>query len=193
MNKQTNKDKGKKEAIVKFANDFLPLAVFLVVFNVSEHENPIIPATFWMILVTIITISVSYILVGKIAKMPLFSAGLLGIFGALTVLSGDDIFIKIKPTLLNLLFSIILFYGYFAKKPLMSYLFGSKIQLPTKAWLTVSLRYAIFFLGLALLNEIIWRNFSTEFWVNFKVFGILPISILFSLTQISFIVKNAKK
>ncbi len=190
---QKGKKKKTKENYARLLNDFLPLIVFIVVYKLSGAKNPIILATLCMIIVTFLTLTISYFLTKKIAKMPLISALMLGIFGMMTIFSGDDIFIKIKPTLINLVFALVLFYGYFSKKPLMSYLFGGELKLNLNAWLTMSWRWAWFFVGLALLNEIIWRNFSTDFWVNFKLFGVLPISIIFTATQIPFMIKNAKK
>lgn len=125
--------------------------------------------------------------------MPLISAIILGIFGGLTLISGDDLFIKIKPTLINLLFATLLFYGYFSKRPLIKHLFGESLKMEDKIWIVLSLRWGLFFVFLAILNEAIWRNFSTDFWVNFKVFGVFPISMIFTLSQVPFMVKNIKK
>ncbi len=188
------KKNSKKEGWSKFLSDFLPLIVFVAIYKNSQNENPILLATFWMIVVTAVSLTVSYFMTRKIAKMPLISALLLGIFGSITVFSGNDIFIKIKPTLLNLVFAAILLYGYLVKKPLISYLFGGELKLKNQeAWHQLSLRWASFFIFLAFLNEIIWRNFSLDFWVNFKVFGVLPISIIFTIMQVPFILKNIKK
>ena len=187
-------ERSSREGLVKFATDFLPLIVFICVYKTSQDPNPILSATFWMIIVTIVALFTSYALTRKISKMPLISASLLAVFGGIALFSGDDYFIKIKPTLLNLLFCVILLYGYFTKKPLISYLFGGELQLKSEeAWHVLSLRWASFFVFLAILNEIIWRNFSADFWVNFKVFGVLPISIIFTISQVPFIIKNVKK
>lgn len=183
----------KKEPLAKFLSDFLPLLIFILVYKFSSAEKPIIPATFWMVSVTIIALIISYFLTKKIAKMPLFSAIFLTIFGLLTVFSGDDIFIKVKPTLINSFFAIILFYGYFSKKPIVSHLFGGELKMSKEAWIEISWRWAWFFSFLAILNEVIWRNFSTDFWVSFKMFGILPISMIFTISQIPFMIKHGKK
>lgn len=188
-----NSDKSKKDGLMKFLTDFLPLIIFVLVYKTSNSQNPILPATLWMIIVTFITLSISYFLTNKIAKMPLISALFLGFFGALTLFSGDELFIKIKPTLINSLFAAILFFGYFTKKPLMSYLFGGELKLKGNAWIKMSWRWAWFFVFLAVLNEIIWRNFSTDFWVSFKLFGIFPISIIFTASQLPFMMKNIEK
>jgi intracellular septation protein len=185
-------ENNKKESSLKFLTDFLPLIIFFSVYKLSSHPQPIIPATIFLLITSIITLTIAYLLTKKIAKMPLISAILLGIFGGITIFSGNDMFIKIKPTLLNATFAIILFTGYFMKKPLLSYLFEGAIEMSNKAWLNFSLRWAFLFSILAILNELIWRNFSTDFWVQFKVFGMLPISIIFALINIPFLLKNSK-
>lgn len=184
--------KNSKESFVTFLTDFVPLALFFIVYKTSNHANPIIPATLYLIIATIIALIIGYIATKKIARMPLISAILLGIFGALTVFSQNDLFIKIKPTLLNGLFSAILFVGCFMKKPLLEYLFNGAIKMSHEAWLNFSFRWAYFFMFLAILNEVIWRSFSTDFWVQFKVFGMLPISIIFAIINMPFIIKNSE-
>ncbi len=189
-----NVEKSKKDFLSKIITDFLPLFVFIGVYKFSNDANPILPATLAMIIITVISLIVAYFLTKKIAKMPIISAAFLTIFGALTLFSGNELFIKIKPTLINIVFALILFFGYFSKKPLMSYLFAGELKFKNnKSWLDMSWRWAWFFVFLAILNEFIWRNFSTDFWVSFKVFGILPISILFMISQIPFMMKNVAK
>ncbi len=178
-----------KESFLKFLTDFLPIILFFAAYKFSNNPKPIIVATIYLVVSTIIALAISYFFTKKIAKMPLISAMLLGVFGGITIFSGDETFIKIKPTLLNLLFSAILFIGCFYKKPLLTYLFDGAIKMEKEHWLTFSMRWAYFFVFLAILNEIIWRNFSTDFWVQFKVFGMLPISIAFALLNIPFILK----
>ena len=181
-----------KEAWAKFLCDYLPLIIFIVIYKFSSAPDPLIPATLYLLVSSFLALIIAYILTKKIAKMPLVSAVILGVFGGLTLISGDDLFIKIKPTLINLLFALILFYGYFSKRPLIKHLFGESLKMEDQAWLTLSLRWAIFFVFLALLNEFIWRSFSTDFWVNFKVFGVFPISMIFTLSQVPFMIKNMK-
>lgn len=177
---------------LKFICDFLPLLIFFLIYKTSA-SNPIINATIGLVIATFIALTINYIFTKKIAAMPLFSAIILGIFGLLTVFSGNEIFIKIKPTLVNLLFAAILLFGYLSKKPLLKNLLGSAFEIKDEAWLELSKRWAIFFVFLAVLNEVIWRNFATDFWVQFKVFGILPISILFTCSQIPYIMNQSKK
>jgi len=182
----------KVKSTLKFICDFVPLLVFFLIYKTSNSAQPIIPATITLVLITFITLAMNYIFTKEIAKMPLFSALVLGLFGFLTIFSGNEIFIKIKPTLVNLLFAAILLFGYFSKKPLLKTLLGSAFEINDHAWLHLSLRWAGFFIFLAILNELIWRNFSTDFWVQFKVFGILPISIIFTCLQIPYLLKQQK-
>jgi intracellular septation protein len=98
-----------------------------------------------------------------------------------------------KPTIINVIFSVILFYVYFKKKPFLSYILGEQIKMDNRAWLTLSMRWGFFFLILAILNELIWRNFSTDFWVQFKVFGMMPISLIFTVFQVPFMIREMKK
>lgn len=181
------------EASCKFLCDYLPLIIFFAFFKLSNSSNPLLPATLAMIITTFIALVISFLLLKKVPKIALFSAVILGFFGGLTLFLHNDIFIKIKPTVVNLTFASILIFGYFKKKPFISYLLGEQIKMSVDAWLKLSLRWGIFFMFLALLNEIIWRNFSTEFWVQFKVFGMMPISIIFTISQMPFMINEIKK
>jgi intracellular septation protein len=190
IKKMSNK---KHDSLMKFLYDYLPLIVFFLCYKFSKAPEPLISATIYMVLTTIIALAISYFVTGTIPKVALFSGLILAVFGGLTILLKDEIFIKIKPTIINLIFAVILFYGYFSKKPFLSHLFGDQIKMRPSAWLTLSMRWACFFVFLAILNEIIWRSFSTDFWVQFKVFGMTPISLLFTISQIPFMVKEMKE
>ncbi len=181
------------DSIAKFFYDYLPLIVFFVCYKLAKTPDPLITATAYMIATTFVALIISYFLTGKIPMVALFSGIVLGIFGSLTIFLKDDLFIKIKPTIINLLFAAILFYGYFSKKPFLSYLLGEQIKMSNSAWFTLSMRWACFFVFLALLNEIIWRVFPTDFWVQFKVFGMMPISMIFTISQMPFMIKEMKK
>lgn len=192
MKKKPQKKKPQNGA-TKFLCDYLPLIVFFACYKFAKTENPLITATIYMVITTFFALVISYILTRTIPTVALVSGIVLAIFGGLTVLLQDELFIKIKPTIVNLLFAAILFYGYFAKKPLLSYILGDQVKISKEAWLTLSARWACFFISLALLNEIIWRNFPTDFWVQFKVFGMMPISLVFTMSQIPFMVREMKK
>ncbi len=180
-----------QEGLIKFLCEYLPLIIFFAVYKFSKAPKPLVEATIYLIITTIIAIIITYILTKKIPMVTLFSGIILSIFGGLTIFSGNELFIKMKPTLVNLVFAAILFFGYFTKRPLLSHLFSSALTMPNHAWLSLSLRWGCFFIFLALLNETIWRNFSTDFWVQFKLFGMTPISIIFMIFQMPFISRNS--
>jgi intracellular septation protein len=186
-----NKNKS-SEGLLKFLYDYLPIIVFFVCYKISIVYDKLLFATLAMLFTTFVAIFVSYILAGKIPKVATFSALLLGFFCGLTIFFNDEYYIKIKPTIINLIFSLILFYGNFTQKPMLKYLLGDQLKMNFKDWQILSLRWAYFFGILAILNEIIWRNFSTDFWVQFKVFGMMSISMAFTISQIPFIIKAQK-
>ena len=188
----------KKENFAKLVSDYLPLIVFFIAFKIPKNSSlnpslePLVFATICLVVVTIFSLIFCYILTKKISKISLFSAIVISFFGLLTFYLNDEFFIKIKPTIINLIFAMILLIGYFIKKPMLAVIFENKITMSNQAWLTLSKRWGYFFILLAIINEIIWRNFSTEFWVDFKVFGMMTLTIIFSLTQMPFIIKNIK-
>jgi intracellular septation protein len=185
--------KKSNEGVAKFLYDYLPLIVFFGCYKFSKAPDPLITATIYMTITTLAALTICYALTKKIPVVALVSGILLTVFGGLTILLKDEIFIKIKPTIINLLFASVLFYGYLAKKPFLSYILGEQVKMSDKAWLILSRRWAIFFVFLALLNEFIWRSFSTDLWVQFKVLGMMPISMAFTISQIPFMVKEMKK
>jgi intracellular septation protein len=146
-----------------------------------------------MVLTTLIALVVCYLLTKTVPVVALVSAIILAIFGTLTVVMENDIFIKTKPTAINLLFAAILFYGFFTKKPFLSRLLEGQIKMSKDAWLQLSLRWALFFVFLAVLNEVVWRYTSTDFWVEFKIFGMMPLSLIFTVSQIPFMIREMKK
>ena len=121
--------------------------------------------------------------------MPTLGAGIVVIFGGLTIIFDNKIFIFMKPTIINIIFAGILYGGIILKKPLLKYLLGSALKLEEDGWFILTQRWAAFFIALAVLNEIIWRTMSEDFWVSFKVFGILPITFIFTMTQFPLIKK----
>ncbi len=167
-----------------------PLVVFFLVnakaaawFDVADKAS-IFYATGAFMIATVISLSASYILHRQIPMMPLVTGGFVLVFGGLTLFLQDDQFIKLKPTLTNVLFAAGLLGGLAFGKASMKYLFDGAFRLTEEGWRTLTLRWGLFFLFLALLNEVIWRNFSTDFWVSFKVFGIMPITMVFALAQL---------
>ena len=143
-----------------------------------------------MIVATIIALIIVWIFERKIPPMPLVSGILITFFGGLTIYFNDPIFIYLKPTIINIIFALALFFGkYFTKEPVLKKILGKSIPLNDIGWEILNKRWMYFFLGLALLNELIWRTQSEEFWVNFKVWGMLPLTIIFTGFQISLINK----
>ena len=123
--------------------------------------------------------------------MPLVTGVVVLVFGGLTLALQDEIFIKMKPTIVNTLFGGVLIGGLFFGKSLLGYVFDSVFQLTDEGWRKLTLRWGLFFFVLAMVNEVIWRNFSTDFWVSFKVFGMMPLTIVFTLTQMPLIQRHS--
>jgi len=169
--------------ISKLLIDIGPLAIFFVFYTRSDLQSAILP----FMVATIIAVIFSYIIEKKIPIMPTTSAAIILVFGGLTIYFDNDVFFKMKPTIINLLFAGILFGGNIINKPLLKYLLGGALKLQDQGWIILTKRWIAFFIALAILNEIIWRTQSTDLWVNFKVFGILPITFIFTLTQFSLI------
>ena len=176
------------KSFLKFLTDFGPLIIFFYYYYDSGKDLKIaIPP---LIIATIIALVVAWILEKKIPKVPLLSGILITFFGGLTIYFDNPIFIYIKPTIINILFGLALLFGkFFSDEPILKKMLGKSIQLTDDGWKILNLRWVYFFFALALLNEIIWRTQSEEFWVNFKVWGILPLTIIFTAFQVSIINK----
>ena len=173
------------KSIFKLLIDIGPLAIFFVFYTRGDLKTAILP----FMIATIIAVLFSYILEKKIPIMPTVGAVIILIFGGLTIYFDNETFFKMKPTIINLLFAGILYGGIILNKPLLRYLLGAALKLQDEGWDILTKRWIGFFIALAILNEIIWRTQSTDIWVNFKVFGILPITFIFTLTQFSIIKK----
>ena len=159
--------------------DIGPLAIFFIFYVRGDLKSAILP----FMIATIIAVLFSYIIEKKIPIMPTVGAFIILVFGGLSIYFDNEVFFKMKPTIINLLFALILYGGILADKPLLKYLLGNALKLQNEGWLILTKRWVSFFIALAILNEIIWRTQSTDIWVNFKVFGILPITFLFTLSQ----------
>ena len=174
------------KSIYKLLIDIGPLAVFFIFYTRSGLQASILP----LMIATVIAVLFSYILEKKIPIMPTVGAGIVLIFGGLTIYFDNEVFIKMKPTIINLIFAIILYGGMLVKKPLLKILLGAALRLEEEGWRILTYRWIGFFIALALLNEIVWRTQTTDIWVNFKVFGILPITFIFTMTQFPLIKKH---
>ena len=173
------------KSIYKLLIDIGPLAVFFIFYNKSGLQASILP----FMIATVIAVLISYILEKKIPIMPTVGAAIVLLFGGLTIYFDNEVFFKMKPTIINLLFAIILYGGILINKPLLKYLLGAALKLEEEGWKILTQRWIGFFIALAVLNEFVWRTQSTDIWVNFKVFGILPITFIFTMTQFPLIKK----
>jgi intracellular septation protein len=153
--------------------------------------GPIFIATAFFMVAIAISLIVSHLLTGKLPIMPLVTGIVVLIFGGLTLYLQDELFIKLKPTIVNVLFGSILLGGLAFGRSLLGYVFDSVFKLDDEGWRKLTFRWGVFFLCLAVLNEVIWRNFSTDFWVAFKVWGMMPISMVFTFSQMPLIMKHS--
>ena len=174
--------------LVKFLTDFGPLLIFFTVYFNNDQDLKIAIPPF--VLATIIALLIVYVLEKKIPMMPLTSGIIITLFGGLTLYFDNKIFFYMKPTVVNLIFAGVLFFGkFFTKKTLIKVLFKNTLNLEDQGWKKLNDRWILFFIFVAILNEMVWRTQSEAFWVNFKVWGLLPISFLFILSQIPLINK----
>jgi intracellular septation protein len=171
---------------LKHLVDWGPLIAFFVTFKIGG----LMPATAVLIAVTAVLTGLGYFLTRKIQPMPLVTLAVVGIFGGLTIWLQDETFIKMKPTIILGLFAVVLIGGLAIGRPPLKFLMGSALELDEAGWRKLTLRFALFFAATAALNEIIWRTQSTDLWVNFKVFGILGLNLLFMATQIPLIKRH---
>jgi intracellular septation protein len=174
-----------------------PLVIFFLlnaradrVFGNVPDQN-IFYATGGFMLATVVSLGASYWKFRKIPTMPLVTGVFVVIFGTLTLILHDDVFIKLKPTLVNSLFAAALLGAAYMGRPLMKQLFDAAFDLTDEGWMVLTRRWGYFFICLAVLNEIVWRGFSTAFWVNFKVFGIMPLTMAFAMAQVPVLRKYA--
>tara|TARA_Y100000590_G_scaffold264498_1_gene297187 strand:- start:540 stop:1091 length:552 start_codon:yes stop_codon:yes gene_type:complete len=177
------------KSFVKFVTDFGPLAIFLFFYYDSGKEMKVAIPPF--IIATLLALVVVWIIERKIPMIPLIGGVLISLFGGLTIYFDDPIFIYIKPTIINVLFALALLFGkYFTKEPVLKKIMGKSIPLSNLGWELLTKRWILFFFALAIANECVHRNFTEEVWVNFKVWGILPITFMFTAFQIPLINKH---
>ena len=173
---------------VKLALELGPLAVFFA----ANARFGIFTATGVFMVATLAALALSYALQRRVAIMPLVSAVVVLVFGGLTLWLQDEVFIKLKPTLVNGFFGVVLLAGLRLKKPLLEILFDGMFRLTEEGWRKLTLRWGVFFLALAVLNEIVWRNFSTDTWVTFKAFGLMGLTLVFAFAQAPLIARYEK-
>lgn len=186
---------------LKLALELGPLMVFFFVnlrgawliehFPALGHiGQPIFVATALFMVATAVALAASWLLTRTIPIMPLVSAVVVFVFGGLTLWLNDDLFIKMKPTIVNALFGFTLLGGLVFGKSLLGYVFDAAFRLDAEGWRKLTLRWGLFFLFLAAVNEVVWRHFSTDSWVAFKVWGIMPITLVFTLLQMPLIMRH---
>ncbi|TCT43107.1 intracellular septation protein [Martelella mediterranea] len=192
----------KEDPLLKLAFELGPLLIFffanlrgewlMKTFPVlAPIGTPLLVATALFMAATVISLVLSKIFMGKIPIMPLVSGVVVLVFGALSIGLQNEVFIKMKPTIVNGLFAAVLLGGLFFGKSLLGYVFHSAFQLDDEGWKKLTLRWGLFFVFLAILNEVVWRNFSADTWVNFKVWATMPITIIFTLSQMPLIMRHS--
>lgn len=165
---------------LKFALDLGPLAVFFI----ANARADIFVATGAFMIAIVASLGISYSIERRLPLLPVVTAVMVLAFGSLTLILNDETFIKLKPTIANVLIAAALFVGLAIGRPFLKVVLGTVFELSEEGWRKLTWRWAWFFLFLAVLNETVWRNLSTDIWVNFKVFGIMPLTIVFSLSQL---------
>jgi|TARA_Y100001970_G_scaffold204106_1_gene248511 intracellular septation protein len=171
------------KSLLKFVTDFGPLLIFFTFYYTSDKNLKVAIPPF--IVATLVALIIVWIIEKKIPMVPLLGGIFITLFGGLTIYFDNPIFIYIKPTIINIIFALALIFGkFFSKESLLKKMLGNSIKLNDDGWKILNNRWVYFFLGLALLNELIWRTQSEEFWVNFKVWGILPITLIFTAFQV---------
>ncbi len=170
----------------RFALDLGPLFVFFIAYRFVG----IYAATGVFMVAVLVALVLDYVFERKLSPVPIMTAILVVIFGGLTLYLKNALFIKIKPTALYLLFGLTLLGGLYFNRLFLKYVLSIGFELPESAWRTLTLRYGIFFLVLAAANEVVWRNFSETFWVDYKVWGVMPIILLFSVSQAPLLLKH---
>ena len=174
--------------MLKLLLEFGPLVVFFATYGYSN----IFMATLFMIVVTIVSLIISYMIDKKLSMPLLISGSVLLISGSVTLLSGDPMYIKMKPTIVYIVFCVVLMVGVINKKTIVKNILGAAFVMDDEHWITLSKRFAVYFFLMAIINEIVWRNYSETFWVSFKVFGAVPITLIFVLLQLPFLRSHSK-
>jgi len=201
-------DKPQLNPFLKIALDLGPLLLFfyanskpalfepwiapLIPQAVASGESAgIFVATAVFMVAIVVALVVSYALTRHLPMMPMVSAAIVVVFGGLTLFLQNETFIKLKPTIIYLLFAGTLFGGLIFRKPLLATVFDAVFHLTDEGWRRLTMRWALFFLALAVLNEIVWRTQSTDTWVTFKVFGVMPLTFIFAALQYPLMTKHA--
>jgi intracellular septation protein len=183
----TAKKRPELNPLFKLALDLGPLLLFFF----ANTRWGIYAATGAFMIATVVSIAITYAMVRRIPVMPLVSAIVVMVFGGLTLYLQNEMFIKLKPTIIYALFAALLLGGLLAGRSLLALVLDSMFQLTDEGWKKLTLRWGLFFLVMAVLNEIVWRSVSTDAWVAFKTFGFLPLTILFALAQTPLLMRHS--
>ena len=176
-----------KPQLIKMALELGPLVVFFIV----NARADIFVGTAWFMGAMVLSLILSWLLLKKVALMPLVTGVVVLIFGGLTLWLHDDTFIKMKPTIVDSLFGVVLLGGLVFRVSLLRYVFGDVYKLRPEGWTVLTLRWGLFFFFLAALNEVVWRTQSTDFWVAFKVWATIPMTVLFTVSQMPLIMRHS--
>jgi len=176
-----------KPQLIKMALELGPLVVFFIV----NSRADIFVGTAWFMGAMVLSLALSWLLLKRVALMPLVTGFVVLIFGGLTLWLHDETFIKMKPTVINSLFGAVLLGGMLFRLSLLKYVFGDVYKLKPQGWTVLTLRWGLFFFFLAILNEVVWRTQTTDFWVAFKVWATMPLTIIFAALQIPVLSKYA--
>jgi len=156
----------------------------LLVFFAGNAAGGIYFGTAAFMVATLISLAAAWLLYHKVPIMPLVSGAIVLVFGGLTLYLRDDTFIKLKPTIVYSMFAVLLAGGFLLRKPVLELLLGPVFNMTEEGWRKLTLRWIAFFIAMAVVNELVWRNFSTDAWVSFKAFGFLPLTFLFAMAQV---------
>ena len=176
------------KSLLKFITDFGPLLIFFTIYYKSGNNLSVaIPP---LIIATLIAVLISYMIERKVPYLPLIGGIIISVFGGLTLYFNNPIFLYIKPTIINIIFALVLFVGKkLLNKNFLKILFNNAFQINKTGWNKLNNRWMIFFIFLALINELVWRTQTEVVWVNFKVWGMLPLTFIFTAFQLPLINK----
>lgn len=192
----------KENPLLKFVLELGPILVFFFANlrgewlvkhfpALEELGGPLFVATAFFMIATVASLIVSKVIFKHLPLMPIVSCGIVLVFGGLGIYLQNELFIKMKPTIINTIFGVILLGGLFFGKSLLGYVFNSAFALDDEGWRKLTFRWGLFFLFLAVLNEVVWRNFSDDAWISFKLWGTMPITIIFTMAQMPLIMRHA--
>ena len=160
--------------------EYGPIAAFFIAYSIAD----LFVATASIMVATALALALSYIMERRNPMMPLITAGIIGVFGGLTLWLQDETFIKMKPTIIQVIIGTVLYSGLLTKRLFLKFLMGAAWHITDEGWRVLTVRFALFFFLMGALNEVVWRTQSTDLWVNFKVFGLMGLTIVFILTQL---------